>query len=783
MEAIDISGIVSKAARAAETKAKLSPVFLSRESFAANASTIGSLELDRIIGGGIPPSRVIGISGPEHTGKSLIATQIASEQLKAGRVVCYMDAEGGNDPLFLKSRGIDFEKYRGRRNKKGDLIPGERDLIYYYQPTSGEQLVHYMNDVMAALPENRSPTAPPIVFVLDSVVALISGAVTEDIDSNKMAMHAKMYSEIMPIIVAQLNRTGCSFVYTNQLRNKPMQQFGCLQGDTPIQFTDGRVFPIREVVDNKIQGSVWSYSGGGKIVPSKITNWFDNGKATKENWVSITTEGPGSGNGYYSVTVTKSHKVMTHDEKWVEAQEIKEGDFLVTKYIKKVQSKSNLEGFMAGLMVGDVCVPQKQKNTGIMILQNNEQPEYLKWKINKLSPFVEFKEYPDNLFISIPCTEVVHWGSGRRQPIHYLNRMTDLSLAVWYMDDGNIDVSDNRCDRGTISVKRLRNDPQQLDQIVEWFANNGIPASKRKDNTQIVFNKESFYILCSRICKYVPESMSYKLPEEFRGKYQDFDLKTEETIESLPVTVKKVRFGLGHKENRKFDLEIEGHHNYLAGHSRGGLIVHNSPEYEPAGDALKFYSSVRFRLGSSKPKFSIDDKDHPFVDGFIPDVKPKQGGVWQEPVYNIQGEEVGLDKYIYTAVRTIKNKVYNPQKTCWMRVQFESNGATGHGLDPVYDVFTFLLNTKQIEKGKAWKGKDGKWVTDGTKKPKETKDEWVYKLVETEYKLKELGIPEVFNYMEIKSFVEKNKDTVIPAIRQRMLVEGSTLLGSSEETL
>jgi recombination protein RecA len=40
---------------------------------------------------------------------------------------------------------------------------------------------------------------------------------------------------------------------------------------------------------------------------------------------------------------------------------------------------------------------------------------------------------------------------------------------------------------------------------------------------------------------------------------------------------------------RKFDLEVEGHHNYLV----DGVMVHNSPETTPGGRALKFYASVR----------------------------------------------------------------------------------------------------------------------------------------------------------------------------------------------
>jgi recombination protein RecA len=43
---------------------------------------------------------------------------------------------------------------------------------------------------------------------------------------------------------------------------------------------------------------------------------------------------------------------------------------------------------------------------------------------------------------------------------------------------------------------------------------------------------------------------------------------------------------------RRFDLEIEGHHNYLV----DGVMVHNSPETTPGGRALKFYSSVRLDI-------------------------------------------------------------------------------------------------------------------------------------------------------------------------------------------
>jgi len=44
--------------------------------------------------------------------------------------------------------------------------------------------------------------------------------------------------------------------------------------------------------------------------------------------------------------------------------------------------------------------------------------------------------------------------------------------------------------------------------------------------------------------------------------------------------------------NRRFDLEVEGHHTYVV----DGIVVHNSPETTTGGRALKFYASVRLDI-------------------------------------------------------------------------------------------------------------------------------------------------------------------------------------------
>jgi recombination protein RecA len=91
------------------------------------------------------------------------------------------------------------------------------------------------------------------------------------------------------------------------------------------------------------------------------------------------------------------------------------------------------------------------------------------------------------------------------------------------------------------------------------------------------------------VAPFVHPSMDYKLLEGQRGR---FDVRPEfvEPAERLvPARVLDVRVKPPTRSMRKFDIEVEGNHNYFV----DGVMVHNSPETTTGGRALKFYASVR----------------------------------------------------------------------------------------------------------------------------------------------------------------------------------------------
>jgi recombination protein RecA len=60
-------------------------------------------------------------------------------------------------------------------------------------------------------------------------------------------------------------------------------------------------------------------------------------------------------------------------------------------------------------------------------------------------------------------------------------------------------------------------------------------------------------------------------------------------LRPVPARVIDVHVKPRTRSTHRFDIEVEGSHNYLA----DGVIVHNSPETTTGGRALKFYASVR----------------------------------------------------------------------------------------------------------------------------------------------------------------------------------------------
>ena len=123
-------------------------------------------------------------------------------------------------------------------------------------------------------------------------------------------------------------------------------------------------------------------------------------------------------------------------------------------------------------------------------------------------------------------------------------------------------------------------------------------------NRELLFSGERTRMFQERIAPYVHPSLDYKLHPDLREQFEwhpdtsdahlnGTRLKSRTRLRAVPMKVfRKYRKPPTPRKRDRFDLQIEGNHTYLVDH----VVVHNSPETQPGGRALKFYASQRLDI-------------------------------------------------------------------------------------------------------------------------------------------------------------------------------------------
>ena len=178
---------------------------------AIEAVSTGAFALDLALGiGGLPRGRVVEIYGPESSGKSTLAMHVVAEAQRNGGICAYVDAEHAMDPVYAKNIGVDI------------------DELLISQPDTGEQALE-ITDMLV-----RSGAID--VVVVDSVAALTPRAEIEgDMGDTHVGLQARLMSQALRKLTANLNKSNTICIFINQLREKIGVMFG-----SPETTTGGR---------------------------------------------------------------------------------------------------------------------------------------------------------------------------------------------------------------------------------------------------------------------------------------------------------------------------------------------------------------------------------------------------------------------------------------------------------------------------------------------------------------------------------------------------------------
>jgi recombination protein RecA len=162
----------------------------------------GSLGLDVALGvNGFPRGRVVEIYGPESSGKTTLAIHAIAECQKQGGIAAFIDAEHAFDRFYAKALGVDVEN------------------LLISQPDHGEQALE--------IAENLIRSGAIDIIVIDSVAALVPrGEIEGEMGDSKMGLQARLMSQAMRKLTANIGKTGACCIFINQLREKIGVMFG-----------------------------------------------------------------------------------------------------------------------------------------------------------------------------------------------------------------------------------------------------------------------------------------------------------------------------------------------------------------------------------------------------------------------------------------------------------------------------------------------------------------------------------------------------------------------------
>ena len=162
----------------------------------------GSVALDHALGiGGYPRGRIIEIYGPESSGKTTLAIHAIAEAQKQGGIAAMIDAEHAFDRSYAQALGVNLE------------------TLLISQPDNGEQALEIADNLI------RSGAID--IIVIDSVAALTPKAEIEgEMGDNKVGLQARLMSQALRKLTANISKTNTCCIFINQLREKIGIMFG-----------------------------------------------------------------------------------------------------------------------------------------------------------------------------------------------------------------------------------------------------------------------------------------------------------------------------------------------------------------------------------------------------------------------------------------------------------------------------------------------------------------------------------------------------------------------------
>ena len=358
----------------------------------------------------------------------------------------------------------------------------------------------------------------------------------------------------------------------------------CFPSITPILMADGSK---KNISDINVGDIVLGFDSNKNLVESTVLNVFKNGKTDK--WLKIYFKNPFK-RDKKCIICTENHELFVNGS-YVKAKDIPIGSNF-SHFISYYEPNKIQKEILIGKLLGDgsfssnraqvqythkiehkmysdfinLFLTDAYSNSLIDLNSNSysEKPKYKSWT----KSFKWLKHLSSEMLVD----------GNKIIPESLISQISPLSLAVLYMDDGNLTENGKQNPRMHFSICNF--DHQSCLNLQRVFTNFNIKTTITNSDGYNYLHISSYSVntFCELIKDYIPEIMQYKLPSKYRR------IKVEPTINHESIFIKKlvdveilsIDVLKDFKFAQKYDIETETH-NYFA----NGILVHNCTTLAP----------------------------------------------------------------------------------------------------------------------------------------------------------------------------------------------------------
>lgn len=204
-----------------------------------------------------------------------------------------------------------------------------------------------------------------------------------------------------------------------------------------------------------------------------------------------------------------------------------EFDFSKNHDLRDIPFTQRQKEIVLGSLLGDAYLRPSGNSFSLSFTHGEKQKAYLDWKRNEFLNFVtqedyycSSREFRGNLpcysfgTINHPYLSELHamcYNSGKKDVCtEWVNQLSPLSLAVWYMDDGSIN---KRYGTIVLCTNSFSHEGQLLliDCLGSRFGVKAVLEPRRNNQTVLRINASQRYRFLELVSPHIPDCMSYKL--------------------------------------------------------------------------------------------------------------------------------------------------------------------------------------------------------------------------------------------------------------------------------